>query len=273
MDAMLPTRRIPRGVALLVVCSAALIFGLWALGTPSGVLGKADAIGYAICHRIASHSFLINGDPMPLCARCTGIYLGVVTGLFLMFASGRGKVCQLPGPGVALFFGIFIVAMGIDGINSYITLLPGASGVYQPHNTLRLLTGIYCGFAMINLVFPVFNGIIWHDPVDAQGIRSLRELAGMCAVVGFVALLVLSERPTFLFLLAIVSVLGVVAMLTMIGTVLFVSVLKLENTIKVWRGLTVPLLAGFTVTFVMIGGIDAIRLLITGTWAGFQIGG
>jgi len=272
VDAAHPVRRISRTAALLIVIAAAAIFGVWVLGTPAGIKGKADAIGYAICHRIASHSFLINGDPMPLCARCTGIYLGVVSGLAIMFASGRRKVCQLPARPVMLILVLFVVLMAIDGLNSYITLIPGWAGAYTPHNALRLLTGIYCGFAVISFIFPVFNGVVWEQPTDARSINSLRELAGMCAVVGFVALLVLSERPTFLLILGLISTLGVVAMLTMIGSVLFLSVLRMENTIRAWRGLAVPLAAGVFVTFIEIGGIDAIRLFLTGTWAGFRLG-
>ncbi len=272
MDAAFSARRLPRGGAVLVVISAAVVLGLWMLGTPAGVLGKASAVGYAICHQIAVRSFQIGTAVMPLCARCTGIYLGVVTGLLFMFISGRRKVCQLPGRNVALVLSVFIVVMVIDGVNSYIHLFPGGTGVYEPHNWLRLVTGIYCGFAVINLVYPVFNGVIWQEPQDARAIQNLQELAGLCAVLGFVVLLVLSERPTFLFILALASVFGVIAMLTMIGTVLFVSLLKLENSFRSWRGLIVPLLAGLTVTFVLIGGIDALRLLLTGTWAGFNIG-
>ncbi len=268
-----PARRVPRGVAVFVVIAAAGVLIAWMLGTPSGVLGKASAIGYAICHQIAARSFLIDGTPMPLCARCTGIYLGVVTGLFLMFASGRGKVCQLPPRNITTILSLFVVAMGLDGINSYIHLFPGGTGVYEPHNWLRLVTGIFCGFAVISIVFPVFNSVVWTEPQDARGIRSLRELAGMCAVLAFVVLLVLSERPTFLLILGLVSIFGVVAMLTMIGTVLFVSVLKLENHARNWRNLIVPVLAGLTLTFIGIGGIDALRLFLTGTWAGFNFGG
>ena len=55
----------------LVVGVAALAFVSWLLNTPEGVLGKADAIGYAICHRIDGRSFHLGNRQFPLCARCT----------------------------------------------------------------------------------------------------------------------------------------------------------------------------------------------------------
>src|SRR5689334_17781875 len=64
-------------VLLLVVST------IWVYLTPEGVLGKADAVGYAVCHRITVRSFLFpDGRQLPLCARCSGMFLGVLVGLF-----------------------------------------------------------------------------------------------------------------------------------------------------------------------------------------------
>jgi len=70
-----------RGFKYLVVLAAILVFTGWLLNTPPGVLGKLDAIAYAVCHRIAARSFEIGSTALPLCARCTGMYMGAVAGL------------------------------------------------------------------------------------------------------------------------------------------------------------------------------------------------
>ncbi len=85
-----------RLTTLFVVGLAALILALWLIGTPFSVEGKADAVGYAICHRISERSFHAYGHALPLCARCTGIYLGVATGLIVFGASGRIRSSRLP---------------------------------------------------------------------------------------------------------------------------------------------------------------------------------
>lgn len=267
-------RRVPRRVAVGVVVAALVVLIFWLLGTPVGVNGKMQAIGYAICHQILERSFLIDGSPMPLCARCTGIYLGVMAGFLLAHTSGRGRAARLPHGWVAFFYGLFIVIMGIDGVNSYIHLFPGGTGVYEPHNILRVVTGIFAGFAVFNGVYPVFNAVIWLEAQEqTPTIRNLRELAGASALLVGIVLLVLSERPLFLTILAFASVAGVVLMLVMIGTVLFVTLFKLEGTFTNVRSLAIPLLAGLVVAFIEIGGMDAIRLFLTGTWAGLKIGG
>ena len=268
-----PPRQPSRRLTLLTGLAAAAVLILWSVGTPDGIIGKANAIGYAICHRIASHSFLIDGVPMPLCARCTGIYLGMMTGLLILIASGRRRVSKIPPTSVSVVLGLFVVLMGIDGVNSYTTLIPGLPHLYEPDNTLRLITGLLCGLAMINFVYPVFNDVTWQQPGEGRSIETRRELAGICAILGFVALLVLSERPTFLLILGVISTIGVVIMMSMIGTVLYMSLFRLQNSLRAWRGFLVPVLGGLTMAFVLIGGIDGLRLLLTHTWAGFTIGG
>ena len=106
----------------LVVVAAVLVFSGWLVNTPPGLLGKLDAIAYAVCHRIAARSFAIGSVQLPLCARCTGMYLGAVTGLF--FQSIRGwKRSKAPRWGIIAVLVVFVVAFGIDGANSYLYLL------------------------------------------------------------------------------------------------------------------------------------------------------
>ena len=64
--------RIGAASKYLVVVAAALVLTGWLVNTPPGLLGKLDAIAYAVCHRIAARSFQIGNVPLPLCApACT----------------------------------------------------------------------------------------------------------------------------------------------------------------------------------------------------------
>src|ERR1035437_3699001 len=96
---------------LLFVATAALVVG-WLIETPAGLLGKMDAIGYGICHRIAARSFDIGGRPMPLCARCTGMYLGAL--IALAYQSRLGKHGGLPSKKILAVLVFFLAAFGID---------------------------------------------------------------------------------------------------------------------------------------------------------------
>ena len=87
---------IDRVAPYAVAAAAVAVLGTWWYYTPPGLLGKADAIAFAICHRLVSHSIMMGEQAMPLCARCTGIYLGALVGLFTMGGLGRGRAGGLP---------------------------------------------------------------------------------------------------------------------------------------------------------------------------------
>jgi Predicted membrane protein len=135
----------------------------WFVIAPEGALGKLDAIGYAVCHRIDARSFQIDDRQLPLCARCTGEFYAA--GLALVFqAIVSGKSSKLPSRGVMAVLFAFFVAFGVDGSNSYLYLLKQTGGdgspldqipnLYIPNQTLRLFTGSGTGIALSAMLYP-----------------------------------------------------------------------------------------------------------------------
>jgi uncharacterized membrane protein len=256
----------------LALAAFALTAGAWLAFTPPGLLGKADAVGYAICHRIDLRSFHVGDQAMPLCARCTGIYLGALAGVLGMAALGRGRAGGLPRtPQLVALVG-FIGLMGVDGLNSYATLFPGVPHLYEPNNWLRLATGTFNGLAVAGLLYPVFNQTLWREWDPAPVLRSWRELGLLAlAAVGLMAL-VLTEEPVALYPLAVLSTLGVVGLLTMLYTIGLLAVTGRNNTLAGWRSAALPLVIGLTLALLQIALIDAGRYALFGTWAGFPVG-
>jgi uncharacterized membrane protein len=249
-------------VALLVV---------WLWHTPPGLLGKADAVGYAICHRIDERSFHIGGRQLPLCARCTGTFLGAVLGVAAMLVMRRSRAGRLPPVAVLVALALFIIVMGIDGVNSYLTLLPGLPHLYQPQNWLRLVTGMFEGVALGLLVWPIFNQTFWQDWEDRPAVANLRELGFIAvAAVGLIGL-VLSDNAWVLYPLALLSAAGVIMMLTLLDTVILTIITRRENRVENWKAAVLPLLAGATVALVQVAVIDAGRFAVFGTWGGLVL--
>src|SRR4030067_1376746 len=81
---------------MLVLASVGLLFLGWLFNTPPGLLGKADAIGYAVCHRIDLRSFHLGDRTLPLCARCTGMFLGALVGLVYQAVIGKRRIGRPP---------------------------------------------------------------------------------------------------------------------------------------------------------------------------------
>ena len=251
---------------LLFVGTGVLVVG-WLIATPAGLLGKMDAIAYAICHRIAARSFAIGDRPLPLCARCTGMYLGAL--IALAYQSRLGKHGGLPSKKILAVLAFFLVAFGIDGVNSYAHFFPGAPSLYTPQNWLRLLTGTGMGIGMGAMLMPVFNQTIWNGWDNSKLLFSWRQLIEILLLAAVVDLAVLSNNPLLLYPLAILSALTVMVLLSMIYAMVWVMLSKTENRFQSLKGMTTILVAGFATALSQIAVMDIARYLLTGTWKGF----
>src|SRR5574338_1397861 len=169
----------PMWKALLVLVTG-LVFGAWLLLTPAGLLGKADAAGYAVCHRIDARSFHIGERQMPLCARCSGMYLGALLGL--VYLSRFGKRSGMPSLKILVVLGLFLVAFGIDGVNSYVHLFPGMHGIYEPSNLLRLVTGTGVGLGIAAIIMPAFHQTVWRQIDDRPALNGWGDFLPLLAL-------------------------------------------------------------------------------------------
>jgi uncharacterized membrane protein len=263
----------------LVVLAALLVLIGWFINTPPGLLGKADAIGYAVCHRIDARSFHIGSRQLPLCARCSGMYLGAVIGLAYQMVFAR-KRSGTPYWSVIIPLALFVLAFGIDGTNSYLYLIketyPGAlariPNLYVPNNTLRLLTGSGMGLGIAAMLFPAFNQTIWKDADDRRVFPDLKAFAPLFGLTLLLNLLVLTEKPVVLYPAAFIGAGGVLILLTMVYSMIWVMLMRQENEFTRFSQLWLALAAGFTIALSQIAAIDLLRLWLTGTWGGFSLG-
>lgn len=262
----------------LVPLAALTAFAVWFFIAPPGLLGKADSIGYAICHRIDERSFHLGERQLPLCARCTGeFYAAAITLVFFAIVSPRKS--GMPGWKLGIPLLLFLAAFGIDGTNSYIYLLKSTAGgrlesipnLYIPNNTLRLFTGSGMGIALASVLYPAFNQSAWANENRGRAL-SWKTLGILVGIVFLVNLAVLTENPVVLYPVAILSVLGVLALLVMVFSMVWILMMRQENYFNSLKEMWMPILAGTTMAFLMITIIDLLRLRLTGTWGGFPLG-
>jgi uncharacterized membrane protein len=281
MNAMEEASTQPRFVnfsRFLVPIAAILVFAVWFSFTPPGLLGKADAVGYAICHRIGERSFHIGDRQLPLCARCTGeFYAAGISLLFFTILSPRKS--GMPGWKLGLPLLFFLAAFGIDGTNSFLYLLKQTSGgaldhipnLYMPNNTLRLFTGSGMGIALASILYPAFNQSAWKT-IDPERALSWKKLGILIGIIFLIDLLVLIEHPLVLYPIAILSVLGVLALLVMVFSMVWLLIMRQENEFTSLKQMWIAFLAGTTLAFLMISMIDLLRFQLTGTWGAFPLG-
>jgi uncharacterized membrane protein len=253
----------------LVVTFAVVILGLWLVATPDGLLGKADAVGYAICHRIDTRSFHLGDRSLPLCSRCSGTYLGVVLTLsyFTLF---KKRAANFPPKGLLFVLGLFFLMYAVDGLNSYLSLIPEAPHLYEPSNLLRLTTGMFFGISLASIVYPGFNQSVWLQPRNEASLHSIKELGILIFSGGFLILAVIIENPLILYPVALISTVGVLILLTMVYTMVILIITRREALAVSGKELIFPAIGGLTLAILQIGLIDLGRYLLMGTWEGFN---
>jgi uncharacterized membrane protein len=257
--------------------AALAAFAGWIYIAPPGILGKADAVGYAVCHRIDERSFHIGDRQLPLCARCSGTFTSAAVTLTFLAFTARKK-SGMPDKKFYVPFALFFLAFGVDGSNSYLYLLKQTTGAFQqipnlyiPNNTLRLFTGTGMGMTMAAFLFPAFNQTVWRDLNPAPVFEKWTHLLALIGILLATDLLILTESPIVLYPIALIGPLGTLSLLTLIFTMVWMMIMRQDNTFTSVKQIWLPLLAGFTLTLLMILAIDLFRLQLTGTWGGFPL--
>jgi uncharacterized membrane protein len=223
--------------------------------------------GAGVCHRITERSFVIAGVQLPLCARCTGIYLGFLATVAICWLRGRRRPANLPPRGITLLLLLFLVIVGVDGLNSYVSLFPGLPHLYEPSATLRVLTGSLEGVALAGLLWPVLHMSLWEVPQEKRSIPNLRELGLILLVVLALDLLALWHPPVSLYPLAILSMAGLVLALGIVSTMLAAVIAGKAGRVTRWRELGVLFAWGVLLTILEMAAFAWVRYLLIGSFS------
>ncbi len=266
----------PQGSAFplpgLVIGMAVTALVAFLIVTPDGLLTKADIVGSAVCHRWVAHSFVIGGRQLPLCARCTGTFVGALMGfLGHGIVLRRRRAACFPSPFILTILIGFMLLWAADGVNSFMGVFPNLPHLYTAQNWLRLATGALNGLAMSALVYPVFNSTLWRQPALERSIRNLPDLGVLVLLEAGLVGLVLTQWAWLLYPLALLSAAGVLTLLTSVNGMLVVMLVRRENTVDTWRQAAIPLLVGFTLSLMMVTVIDVIRYVLTGSISGVPL--
>jgi len=176
-DPVIPAQRISRKTRRILLSSIILVMLVyWILNTPPGLLGKTDAVGYAVCHRITSHSFYFGDRPFSFCARCTGQYLGFLWGFLYQIFWSR-KRSGFPPKAILAFMGVLFLIYALDGFNSVLHLYPGFQhlSLYEPLNSLRLFSGLGMGMVVSVIMVPLIGQSILRDPILKPVFKDLKQ--------------------------------------------------------------------------------------------------
>jgi uncharacterized membrane protein len=261
---------IRNGWWIIIVCILGMmITSFWLAYTPDTLLGKIDAVAYAVCHRIPSHSLTMDGRPLPLCARCTGMYLGALFGTLLQLIIGKRSGGF--NSKTLIVLGLFALLFIVDGVNSLMGLVLDHSPLYEPQNWLRLVTGMGVGLLISAVLYPIFTQTVWQTWKPESALDNQGVVAGLLTGSFLLVIGILSNIPAVLYSLAIISVLGILVILCLIYSVLLLMLFRHENRYNKFIELTPFLLCGLVLTMIQIGLFDLMRYLLTETWNGLPL--
>jgi hypothetical protein len=189
--------------------------------------------------------------------------LGALLGFLALAALRRWRVSGLPPSEVLASLVSFIVLWGIDGLNSFLALLPNAPYLYGPHNLLRFITGILNGLALSIIVYPIFNFLLWREANTKRVIRNFRELGYLLVPAALLVWIVQTQAPSLLYPLSILSILGVLAMLTLVNTMIVLIVTRRESKAQSWRDAFLPLSLGMAATLLELSALGLLHFALT----------
>jgi len=100
-----------------------------------------------VCHQRPDRSFYLFGEKLAVCARCTGIYAGMLFGaLAYPFVWGLGSV-KTPSKYLLVFS---LVPLGLDGVTQL-------AGLRESTNFLRVVSGFLFGVVLPYYLIPVLG--------------------------------------------------------------------------------------------------------------------
>ena len=146
--------RVTFGVSVLlwaaVILGAALIASRG--GSPLDVAAAAVyAIGAVVCHQQPARSFVLAGAQLPVCARCTGIYMGAALAVVgLMLQGPRRMPSPFSNDGATRRWRVLLAAAVAPSLLSLI--YEWTTGV-TPLNLTRALAGAPVGIIVAALVW------------------------------------------------------------------------------------------------------------------------
>ena len=110
-----------------------------------GAAGLAYLAGAVVCHQRLERSFEWAGQAWPVCARCTGIYLGAAAAVLLCLALGRVGARLTSGRGRAMDAEAARLAVALAVMPAGLTLVWEWTTGVTPSNLVRATTGVVIG--------------------------------------------------------------------------------------------------------------------------------
>lgn len=252
------TRELPWRYAfwgLLGVLLAGLLF--W----PSLPLQwKLYAAVHGVCAQV--HNVELGGLQLPICARNTGIYSSFLLSSLVLLALGRKRAAKLPPWSIAAVLVLFVVILGIDGLNSMAVDM-GITPLYQPHNEIRTITGVGLGITIAVVITLILNLSLRRDADhDLPVIKNWLELGGL-VLLNLLVVAAMYGNLTFMYWpIAITAWLGITGTLYCVNLLVSGLLMGFENRVARLTQLAKPATVAVVLTGIELALLSTARFYL-----------
>lgn len=217
--------------------------------------------GNGLCHQLPERSFEAAGIQFPVCARCTGIYVGfaLVLMAILWFYRGRhpsGRVAMT----VYVLVAISIAAMAWDGISSY-------AGFRDTSNLLRLITGALFGGSLALVTYAMMADVLLANRRDDRLLGTVQAIALWVGAVAAAVVVVYAILPFTGPVAPALVAMALVGTFASVGTAALGLATRYRNSVgdapSALRAAALGALvgiAGITLTKILQAGLDRLAV-------------
>ncbi len=132
---------------------------------------------------------------MPVCSRCTGIYIGFLASLCILMAVERKIRSGFPPKKLTISFIIFFSLMAAESVLSFLGLTPAL-------NILRFATGYLAGWFISPMIIGLANSVSLDKKLLNNGsyLKNIKPLAiWVTAIIPFAALFYFTFEKAIIF--------------------------------------------------------------------------
>jgi uncharacterized membrane protein len=218
---------------------------------------------HGLCAQRPGHMLLFGEQVLPLCARDSGTYLGVLLGTVYLLARGRWRAAGRPLRAFWFVLAAALLFFGVDVVNS-VALDWFGWQAYPPHNALRLASGLLLGLVTSVLLLWVVHLAFANRQTERRIVAQWGDLLGLAGVGIGGGLILWSGWPPLYVPATVLSVGGAVLLLWVGNALFFLTRARGRELIADFWEIT---------PFLFWGGIAAVAEMALLAWLRYRVGG
>jgi len=163
---------------------------------------------------------------MPVCSRCTGIYIGFIFSLLAIILFDRKIKSEIPSIKIFILLISTFLLMGADVALTTFKII-------EPNNFIRFITGFIVGWGLALIILPLSNSVMWQKAIKRQYLEKKINISIWLIAGAVVSFLFIISYKSFLTLWGFLSIMGLMLFYAFIFLILLFTFLrKISNSIK-----------------------------------------